>query len=136
MFRSHGNTFLSYYYATMAMVIFSMTSRVKDKNSIFTARDEILAFYYSVYIIKGGTPLGPRIKQRMESTSGLVPSKTLSSISFAGYFRVHFPSIVSCVVLYSYFCRWFSKFALFVCWSKAMFKLNFRVAVPKLLLLA
>ena len=42
MFRSHSNTsmFSLSYYVTMAMVIFSISSHVKGKNSIFTARDE------------------------------------------------------------------------------------------------
>ena len=42
MFRSHSNTskFSLRYYVTMAMVIFSISSHVKDKNNIFTVRDE------------------------------------------------------------------------------------------------
>ena len=41
-FQSHGNTckFSLSYYVTMAMVIFSISSHMKDKNSIFTAHDE------------------------------------------------------------------------------------------------
>ena len=47
MFRSHSNTskFSLSYYVTMAMVIFSISSHVKDKNSIFTARDEDMTFF-------------------------------------------------------------------------------------------
>ena len=57
MFRSDSNTskFSLSYYVTMAMLIFSISSHVKDKNSIFTARDEdfsvnekILVFHYHV----------------------------------------------------------------------------------------
>ena len=46
MFRSHGNTskFSLSYYVTMAMVIFSISSHTKDKNSIITARDEDMIF--------------------------------------------------------------------------------------------
>ena len=46
MFRSHSNTskFSLSYYVTMAMVTFSISSHVKDKNDIFTARDEDMAF--------------------------------------------------------------------------------------------
>ena len=46
MFRSHRNTskFSLSDYVTMAMVIFSISSHVKDKNSVFTARDEDMFF--------------------------------------------------------------------------------------------
>ena len=48
MFRSHNNTSMFSYYVTMAMVIFSIASHVKDKNSIFTARDEDM-----IFLVKG-----------------------------------------------------------------------------------
>ena len=46
MFRSHSNTskFSLSDYVTMAMVIFSIASHLKDKNNIFTACDEGMNF--------------------------------------------------------------------------------------------
>ena len=46
MFQSRSNiSMISLsYYVTMAMVIFSVSSRVKGKNSIFTAPDEDMIF--------------------------------------------------------------------------------------------
>ena len=46
MLRSDSDTskFSLSYYVTMAMLIFSISSHVKDKNSIFTARDEDMIF--------------------------------------------------------------------------------------------
>ena len=64
MFRLHSNTskFSLSHYVIMAMVIISISSHVKDKNSIFTARDEGMIllikgkswYFTSVYIIKRG----------------------------------------------------------------------------------
>ena len=46
LFRSHSNTanFRLRYYVTMAIVIFSISFHVKDKNSIFTPRDKDIIF--------------------------------------------------------------------------------------------
>ena len=50
MFRSHSNTskFSLSYYVTVAMVIFSISSHVTDKNSIFTVGDEDM-----IFLVKG-----------------------------------------------------------------------------------
>ena len=47
MFRSQSNTskFSLGYYVTIAMVIFSISSHVKDKNNIFTDGDEDISFW-------------------------------------------------------------------------------------------